>query len=359
MSETKPQRLLSLDVFRGLTVAGMMVVNTPGNEHAYRLLDHAEWNGCTLADLVFPFFLFIVGASLVLALERKRGEPLAALAPRIAKRAAIIFALGLFLNAIPHWHPSTLRVLGVLQRIAICYCVCALLFLTTGPRVQGALAAALLIGYWLVMTRVGAGDLSKEFSLASQFDRFVLGPHAYKPGLYDPEGIPGTLPSLATVILGMFAGRWLSGRAEPEKKAAALAGAGIVLAALGWAWGWTFPINKALWSSSYVLWTGGLACFVLADCFWLCDVKGRAGWGNPFEALGVNAIAAYVLPILVLKAMVYPRIGGVQPRLWLCGHLFGWWLSPLNASAAFAFSYAALWTGVFFWLYRRRVLIKI
>ena len=357
MAEEKSPRLMSLDIFRGLTVAGMIVVNTPGNGHAYRLLDHAEWNGCTPADLVFPFFLFIMGAALVFSLSgRAQGGALLA---KIVKRAAVIFALGLFLNAIPHWHPATLRLPGVLQRIAVCYLVCALLFLTTGLRAQAALAAALLLGYWLAMTQIGAGDLSKEGNLAAQFDRFILGPHAYRPGVYDPEGIPSTLPALATVLLGMFAGSWLRSRRPAERKAAVLAGAGAALAGLGWLWGLIFPVNKALWTSSYVLYTGGLACFILADCFWLADILGWKAWSRPFEALGVNALAAYVLPILLLKALVYSRVAGTQPRLWLCAHLFGTWLSPLSASAAFAFSYAALWTGAFWFLNRRRLILKI
>ena len=363
-------RLLSLDVFRGLTIAGMIIVNTPGNQEAYRQLDHAEWNGCTMTDLVFPFFLFIVGVSLVFSLskrlERDGGK---GLAPQIFRRTLLLYAFGMILNAIPNYHPSTIRILGVLQRIALCYCLASFIFIKTTLRTQLAIAVSALLGYWLVMTQVpvpgyGAGILTKEGSFASWLDRLALGVHTYRQGPYDPEGILSTLPSLVTTLLGIFAGLWLKTQNPENRRLAGLAAGGAVLALAGWLWGLSFPLNKALWTSSYVLFTGGLALWLLALCYWLIEMKGIRAWGKPFEIFGINAIAAYMLPIFLLKFLVLYKLpvpGGepLQLRIFVCDHIFGTWLSPLNASAAFAFSYMGLWLAFFWLLYRKNIFIKI
>ncbi|MEI7527994.1 MAG: heparan-alpha-glucosaminide N-acetyltransferase domain-containing protein [Elusimicrobiota bacterium] len=363
-------RLLSLDVFRGLTIAGMIVVNTPGNNEAYPQLDHSAWDGCTMTDLVFPFFLFIVGVSLVFSLskrlERDGGKGLAA---QIFKRTLILYAFGMVLNAIPNYHPSTIRILGVLQRIALCYCFASFLFIKTTLRTQLALAAAALAGYWLMMTQLpvpgyGVGNLTKEGSLAAWLDRLVLGAHTYRQGPYDPEGILSTLPSLVTTLLGIFTGLWLRTNSTENRRVAGLLGGGAALTLAGWLWGLAFPINKALWTSSYVLFTGGLAMWLLALCYWLIEVKGLKAWGKPLEIFGINAIAAYMLPIFLLKFLVLYKLpvpGGepLQLRIFICDHVFGAWLSPLNASAAFAFSYMGLWLAFFWLLYRKNIFIKI
>ncbi len=369
---TAPQksRLLSLDVFRGITIAGMIVVNTPGNNETYTQLDHSAWNGCTLTDLVFPFFLFIVGVSLVFSLskrlERDGGKGLAA---QIFKRTLILYAFGMVLNAIPNYHPSTIRILGVLQRIALCYCFASFLFIKTTLRTQIALAASALVGYWLIMTHFpvpgyGAGILTKEGSLASWLDRLVLGAHTYRQGVYDPEGILSTLPSLVTTLLGIFTGLWLKSKNTEQARAADLVTGGAAFILAGGLWNLAFPINKALWTSSYVLLAGGLALWLLALCYWLIEVKGRKAWAKPFEIFGINAIAAYMLPIFLLKFLVLYKLpvpGGepIQLRIFICDHVFGTWLSPLNASAAFAFSYMGLWLAFFWLLYRKNVFIKI
>ena len=364
-------RLLSLDVFRGITIALMIIVNTPGNRENYAQLDHSAWNGCTLTDLVFPFFLFISGVSVVFSLSKRlaKGET-SGLIPQILKRALIIYALGMVLNAIPNYHPSTLRILGVLQRIAICYFISSLLFLKTGLRAQIAIAVTALVGYWLAMTYIpvpgfGAGVLTKEGNLAAWLDRAVLGAHTYRSGPYDPEGILSTVPALATALLGVFTGLWLKSAKQHVEKLKGLLAAGLVLASVGWFWGGFFPINKALWTSSYVLFTAGLALWLLSFCYWLIEIKDIRAWGKPFEIFGINAIAAYMLPILVLKFLVYYPIhlaGSAEPqqlRIILCDHIFGTWLSPVNASAAFAFSYTLLWLGVFGLLYRKKIFVKI
>lgn len=365
------RRLLSLDVFRGITIAGMIVVNSPGNKTAYRWLDHSEWNGCTTADLVFPFFLFIVGVSIVLSMSTRlaRGDSQDALLAQTFRRSLILFGLGMTAIGLPNLHPETVRIPGVLQRIALCYGASSFLFLKTRLRTHALVAAGLLLGYWLLMTAVpvpglGRADLSPEGNLAAYVDRLVFGRHIYHPGRYDPEGLLSTLPALGTTLLGVLTGHWLRGSRSPREKALGMVAAGTACALLGPAWDPWFPINKSLWTSSYALYTGGLALLLLALCYWAIELKGWRGWGRPFEVFGVNSIAAYVLSILVIKVLVYTKVAGpggtpVQLRLLLCGRLFGGWLSPPAASAAFALAYTLVWLGFFWVLYRRRVFIKL
>jgi predicted acyltransferase len=369
-TDTGGGRLLSLDVFRGLTIALMIIVNTPGNTGSYVQLDHSAWNGCTLTDLVFPFFLFISGVSIVFSLSKRLAQGrTSGLIPQIFRRAVIIYALGMVLNAIPNYHPATIRVLGVLQRIAICYFFGSLLFIKTNLKTQIGVAAAALAGYWLAMTYIpvpgfGAGVLTRDGNLAAWLDRLLLGHHTYRPE-YDPEGILSTLPALVTTLLGMFTARWLKSSRTQAEKLNGLLAAGTTAAGLGWLWGLFFPINKALWTSSYVLFTAGLALWLLAACYWLIEMKGIKAWGRPFEIFGINAITAYMLPILLLKFLVYHKVAVAgspelqQPRIIICDHLFGSWLSPNNASAAFAVTYMLLWMAAFWPLYRRKIIIKI
>ena len=368
--DASPRRLSSLDALRGMTVAAMIVVNSPGNRTAYAQLDHAQWHGCTAADLVFPFFLFIVGVSLAFSLSKRlEADGAEGMGPRIFRRALALFALGMLLNAIPGYHLSSIRVPGVLQRIAVCYLLAGLLFIKTSLRARLVFTAAALVGSWLLLTRIpvpgyGAGALSPEGNLASWLDRLALGAHIYRQGPYDPEGILSTLGALATTMAGTFAGQWLRSGAAQGAKIKGLLRAGAFTFTAGWLWSLSFPLNKALWTSSYALYTAGLALWGLALCYWLIEVRGIRAWARPFEGLGANAIAAYVLPILLIKFLVFyrlpvPGLQDVQPRIFICDHIFGTWLSPLNASAAFAFSYTFAWLVFFGLLYRRGVVIKI
>lgn len=353
-------RLLSLDVFRGLTIAGMILVNGPGLDAAYAPLRHARWHGCSAADLVFPFFLFIMGAALAFASARDvPGAP----AGPVLRRAAVLVALGLFLNAVPNWRPATFRFPGVLQRIAVCYVAAVLLRRRLPARAQAAVSAAVLAGYWLALTRApvpgyGPGVLTPEGSLPSWLDRLVLGRHTYFQGPFDPEGLLSTAPAVVTVLLGGFAGDWLRGARGAGEKCAGLAAAGASAALLGSLWSLWFPLNKALWTSSYVLYSGGWAALGLAACYWALDLRGWRAWAEPFAALGSNAIAAYVGHLLVLKALVYAKLGGVSLRLLVCGAVFGGWLPPKAASLAFALTHAALWAAALTPLYRRRLFLK-
>lgn len=361
---------MSLDVFRGITIAFMILVNSPGNQTSYTQLDHSEWNGCTLTDLVFPFFVYIIGVALVISLTKRlqRGDTFKTLLPKILKRTAIIFAMGLFLNGFPYFNLSTIRILGVLQRLALCYCAASVLFLTTKVRVQAVIIAGLLVWYWWVMTHVpvpkfGVGNLTKEGNLAAFIDRMILGVHTYRGGVYDPEGFLSTVPAIATALIGNLTGFWLISDRSPQRKTWGMLLAGVVSAAGGWIWGMTFPINKALWTSSYVLWTGGLALILLAACYWLIEIKNWRVWSKPFEIFGLNAIVAYLLHVFFLKVqnlIHLPRLDGTPGnlRFYLTEHLFGW-ASLQNASLFYALSYTGLWLAVVWQLYRKKLWIRV
>src|SRR5215470_10523268 len=303
MNSSSSNRLLSLDAFRGLTVAGMVLVNNPGTwNFIYWPLEHAEWNGWTPTDLIFPFFLFIVGVAIPLAFGKRieRGDSRGALFTKVIYRSVIIFLLGEFLAGFPYFHLATIRIPGVLQRIAVCYFCASIIYLTTRPRTTAIIAIALLVIYWLLMTNVAApgyavGDLSKEGSLASYIDRRVFGPHIWKQGIvYDPEGILSTLGALGTTLFGVLTGYLLRAKERtPIEKATEMFVAGIVCLLIGWIWNPWFPINKSLWTSSYVFFTSGLALQFLAFCYWLIDIKGYKTWTKPFVIFGVNAIILF------------------------------------------------------------------
>ena len=305
-------RLISLDVFRGLTIAGMVLVNNPGSwAHIYWPLAHAEWHGWTPTDLIFPFFLFIVGVAIPLAFGRRvdAGGTQRDLYLKVIKRTLIIFALGLFLNGFPYFNLSTIRIPGVLQRIAVCYLLASIIFLKTRVRTQLVIVVVLLLVYWLLMACLSApgfatGDLSKEGSIASFIDRVVLGSHIWSQGkVYDPEGLLSTIPALATTLLGVLTGQWLRTTKSDYEKVAAMFVAGMCCVVIGWAWNPFFPINKSLWTSSYVLFTGGLALQLLAFCYWVIDIKSYRAWAKPFVVFGVNAIALFVGTGIMAKLM--------------------------------------------------------
>lgn len=372
MTNPTPSRLVSLDVFRGITIAGMTLVNNPGTWSAiYWPLGHAEWNGWTPTDLVFPFFVFIVGVSIALALGRRleEGSPLRPQYLKVIKRSLIIFGLGLFLNGFPFFHFSDIRIPGVLQRLAVCYLITALIFLSTKIRTQFIIAVALLLVYWIVMTKIAApgfaaGDLTKEGSLASYVDRVVFGPHIWKQGkVYDPEGILSTIPAISTCLLGVLTGHWLRSERTQFEKVSGLFVAGAVCVMIGWAWNPFFPINKALWTSSYVMFTGGLALQLLALCYWLIDIKGYRRWAWPFVVFGVNAIALFVGSGLMVKLMGLIKLPWGDRRIssqgWIFNKLFLTWASPINASLAYAIAFILFWLVLMWLLFRKRIYIRV
>ena len=365
--------MLSLDAFRGLTIAGMILVNNPGTWGAiYDPLEHAAWHGWTPTDLIFPFFLFIVGVSITLALGRRaEGGTGRAVYVKILRRTLIIFALGLVLAGFPDYDLSTIRIPGVLQRIAVCYLLASLLFLHTRWRTQAAVAAALLLSYWALMTLVpvpgfGAGMIdSKEANLAAYVDRALLGGHLWQfAKVYDPEGILSTLPALATTLAGVLTGHLLRSRQGDSEKVSAMFVAGAAGVVAGWAWHHWFPINKPLWTSSYVLFTAGMALQLLAVCYWLVDIKGRRAWAKPFLVFGANALAVYFLAeffsrVIGLPLLARPGGGraGIQEVVY--ENLFASWASPHNASLMYALCTVLLWLGVAAVLYRKRIFIKV
>jgi predicted acyltransferase len=366
------ERLVSLDVFRGITIAGMVLVNNPGTwSSIYWPLEHAEWHGWTPTDLIFPFFLFIVGVAIPLALGRRtesRGNK-RDLYLKVAKRALIIFALGMFLAGFPYFHFSTIRIPGVLQRIAVCYLFASIIFLNTKVRAQVIITVVLLIIYWLLMTRLhapgfAAGDLSKEGSLASWVDRTIFGPHIWKQGVvYDPEGLLSTLPAIATTLFGVLTGEWLRTNKSQYEKVTGLFVAGACCLLIGWCWNPFFPINKSLWTSSYVFFTGGLALEFLALCYWLIDIKKYQRWTRPFVVFGVNAIVLFVGTGVMARLMGLIKLpwgsGQISLQGWIFQKLFLSWASPLNASLAYAIVFILLWLGLMWILYSRKIFIKI
>jgi predicted acyltransferase len=364
-------RVASLDVFRGITIAGMILVNNPGTwEAIHPPLAHAAWHGWTPTDLIFPFFLFIVGVSITLALGRRAesGGRRRGLYVKIIRRAAIIFALGLVLAGFPRYDLSTLRIPGVLQRIAVCYLIASVIFLNTKWRAQAVIASALLLVYWALMMLVpvpgfGAGDLSMEGNLAAYLDRALIGRHIWKP-LYDPEGILSTIPAIATTLAGVLTGHWLGSRRSELEKVAGMfvAGAGAVV--VGWAWGLCFPVNKALWTSSYTILAAGLALQLLAVCYWMVDIKNLRRWATPFSIFGMNALAIYFLSELfskLISLVEFTRADGnaVDLKTLIYENAFASWASPVNASLMFALCVVLLWLVVAGVLYRQRIFIKV
>ncbi len=372
-SPAATERLVSLDVFRGITIAGMVLVNNPGTwEHIYWPLEHAQWHGWTPTDLVFPFFLFIVGVAISLAFgSRLEGERSKRdLYLKVIQRTLIIFGLGLLLNAFPYFNLSELRIPGVLQRIAVCYFFASTIFLNTKIRSQVITTIALLVIYRLLMALVpapgfAAGDLSKEGSIASFVDRIVFGKHVWAQAkVYDPEGLLSTIPALATTLIGVLTGHWLRTKKSSYEKVSGMFVAGAACIVLGWAWNPFFPINKGLWTSSYVLFTGGLALQFLAFFYWLVDIKKYRTWAKPFEVFGVNAIALYVGSAIMAELLGLIKVTGadgtrIPLQSWIYENLFASWASPINASLGFAIVFVLVWLGLMWILYWRRIFIKV
>lgn len=371
-------RLLSLDLFRGFTIGAMILVNDPGDgPSSYWPLRHASWNGWTPTDLIFPFFLFIVGVAMAFSLASRfeRGETRLQQLMHVGLRALILFALGMLLNGFSHhYHFAHWRIYGVLQRIAICYMVTAVLGLWRGWRTQLAVILACLAGYWILVRYVpvpGFGIpthniplLDPDRNLVAWLDRKLLAGHLYE-GTRDPEGLLSTIPAVATCLAGLLTGKWLKTSHSPQTKALAIAGVGVIAVALGRTFDLWLPINKKLWTSSYVLFTAGLALVALAACYWVVDGKERRGrWTKPLLVLGKNSIAAYFFSevlAITLYAISMPRASG--GKMSLQEYVYSRWFLPLahpaNASLAYALVYVAVCWAVMAVLYRKRIFLKI
>lgn len=379
--KTQKQRLLSLDVFRGFTVAAMILVNNPGDwAHIYAPLEHAEWNGCTPTDLIFPFFLFIVGVSISYALGNKKEhtQDHSKLILTALKRALILFGLGLFLSLYPKVFTEplealkTVRIPGVLQRIAVVFFVSAVIFIKTNGKTQFKIMIALLMGYWAIMTLVpvpgvGYPNLEKETNLGAWLDRTILTEaHLWKSArTWDPEGILSTIPAIASGLFGVLVGTWLKRKDRNDAiKVSWMFTAGIIATILGLIWDLVFPINKSLWTSSYVLYTGGLATMGLALCYWLIDVQGYRKGTKPFVVYGVNAITVFFLSGLIprtlsLIRMHLPDGQEVGAKEWMVATFYTPYLSPVNASLAGAVTFILIWLLILWIMYNKKIIIKV
>ncbi len=444
------ERLISLDVFRGMTIAGMVLVNNPGTwSYIYDPLEHAAWHGLTPTDWIFPFFLFIVGVAIPIALGKRISEGITGKVYwKIVSRSLMIFGLGLAVSVTPFfqfaatdapdgikmlvwlvmtagllflllrnfkiagillglsligilgmylagysvvaYNFATMRIPGVLQRIAVCYMVVSLLFLHTNWRQQLGIAAALLVGYWILMTAVPvpgceiASIDDKACNLAAWLDRSILTEsHMWRSSkVFDPEGILSTLPAIATTIAGVLTGTWLTkGRGTSENaqessaeqpisfdeslaRVSAMFFFGVALLAVGYVWNSYFPMNKSLWTSSYVLVTAGLALLTLAACYWLIDIKGHKAWTKPFVIFGVNALPLFVFSGIMARMMGAFRVSGAEGKpvslqQWIFENIYLSIAQPIDASLLFAISFILVWLFLMWLLYRKRIFIKV
>jgi len=476
-------RLLSLDVFRGMTIAGMVLVNNPGTwSSIYGPLKHAEWHGITPTDYIFPFFLFIVGVAVPMALGKRVEAGISRdIYLKIFQRAAMIFALGLLMSMIPFfdftkteipylvkialvlafsaaiflyligkkteaaiaagvsavtiltfylsgslviWYNfETMRIPGVLQRIAVCYLVVSIIFLHTTWKQQTLIGITLLLFYWLLMTVVPVPGCEitsiddKACNLAAYLDRVILTEaHMWRSAkVFDPEGILSTMPAIVTTLSGVLTGTWLRSGSPPARggvaaasadgvvlsdatgesvppavaggdvaearaasdsgsflmpqpsslnKAAGLFFFGVVLLAIGWCWSLVFPLNKSLWTSSYVVYTSGLALCFLGFCYWLIDIKRYQKWAKPFVIFGVNALALFVFSgifarLLGMIKVKSPEGTDIPLQKWIFDNIFLPAASPVNASLMYAICFILFWLFLMWLLYRRRIYIKV
>ncbi len=368
----KSERLMSLDVFRGITIAAMILVNNPGTwDYVYPPLRHADWNGCTPTDLIFPFFLFIVGVAITFSLSKKKADKqtINKTIVSIIKRSATLFLLGLFLNTFPIFDFSTIRIPGVLQRIAVVYLFSSVLFLKMDNKNLIYIGSAILLIYWVLMTLVpvpgvGYANLEPAKNLAAWLDNTLLNGHLWRISkVWDPEGILPTLPAISSTIIGISAGRWLKSENDQAKKTVWLFVWGNVLLLIGYVWDGWFPINKNLWTSSYVIFTGGYSLVFFAMCYWIIDVQGYKKWPKPFQVYGMNAIAVYFLSGIMTLTFFYTNVNSngktVSLHDYLFSNLFLSWLEPINASLMWGISFILVWLGLMWILYYKKIFIKV
>ena len=403
IAKTPRERLVSLDVFRGLTIAGMLLVNDPGSWGSiYPPLEHAAWNGWTPTDLIFPFFLFIAGVTthLSLAARRARGDDERAIRNQIIRRGLLIFLFGFLVNGFPfftwgdvagvadptfvqrvidrlyHW-----RIMGVLQRIGLAYMFGALLSQGKSLNRQVITIVVLLFGYWFAMTVLPVPDTgvmgqlalgNPSHTMAAWWDRllldwtrFGLGNHTWVSSVtWDPEGIFSTIPAIGTAMLGNLAGQWIGTRRPLAERINGLFAVGSLGMMVGLMWNWSFPINKSLWTSSYVVFCAGMAAVAIATIVWIVDVHRVRGWTKPFVVYGMNPMIAFVgsgVMARCIYSIFKVNYGGKQIALQAAIYqsMFASWLEPVNASLAFAITFVLFWYAVLYVLYRKQIFLKV
>ncbi|MEK6757457.1 MAG: DUF5009 domain-containing protein [Bacteroidota bacterium] len=375
-------RLLSLDVFRGATIAGMMMVNNPGTwSHIYPPFKHAAWNGWTFTDLIFPFFLWVVGVAMTFSFSKRieQGADRTKLMMHALQRALIIFAVGLFLNGFPfgllfgqQFSWAAIRIPGVLQRIAMCYFIASLIVLYSSIVWQIRWTAIFLIVYWVLVKAIpvpgyGAGVLEPMGSLVWYIDSTILSGHTWTgapaPG-FDPEGILSTLPAIATTLFGVLTGHFIRSERTPEEKTAWMFVYGSGLMFVGLVMDNWLPINKNLWTSSYTVFMAGIALNIFAFCYWLIDVKGSTGWTKPFQIYGLNAISMFALAGLVGRLTAVWKVSGadgapISLKAWYYQLLFVPIGDPMIASFLHSVVFMLGLYLIAYVMYRFNVIIKV
>ena len=368
-------RFTSLDIFRGATMALMVIVNTPGTwSYVYAPLRHAEWHGCTLTDLVFPFFLFVIGVAMRFSFDKYDICKYGPLFNKIIFRTITIFVIGLLLNAFPfirqNWDWSSFRILGILQRIALAYFFAGCIVLRLDVKGLVKISFFLLVGYWILLITYGWYSSQDPYALKTNLilviDRFLLGEsHLYGgTGIqFDPEGLLSTIPSIVTILIGFLVGTMIKTSNDHEDNVQRMAMLGSLLIIIGWTWGFILPINKQLWTSSYVLYTGGIAIILLAGMIWLVDIKKIDWWTKPFVILGSNAIFLYALSSIWVKILL--KISFELNGKMISGYsyfyktIFQPLAGNINGSLFFALFHVLIFLLILTWMYRKNIFIKI
>jgi predicted acyltransferase len=376
LAPVSSSRLVSLDVLRGITIAFMILVNNGINGYPYWPLMHSVWNGWTPTDLVFPTFLFLVGITIVYSFESRlsRGATRASLFRHTLRRAVILFLLGLVVNGFPFFPLGTLRIYGVLQRIALCFLIASIFYLLDrGPASKVVAIVVALIGYWIIMRWIpvpGFGMPGRDIPLLDPDRNLVayLDRHIFPGRLYervrDPEGLLSTLPAIATTLLGTLTGLWLRSNNSRPRKALVMLIGGVAGILLGMAWGHWFPINKKLWTSSYVLLAAGWTLVALSICYWIVDIRNwRKGWTYIWIVFGMNAITAYVFSELLASTLSSIHFHSAGKKISLAQFIFRGYLNAIPdhhlASLAYSLSFVAVCFLPVFVLYRNKIFLKV
>ena len=377
-------RLLSLDAFRGITIAAMILVNTPGSwGYVYAPLRHADWHGWTLTDLIFPFFLFIVGVAMTFSIQTLIGVDFKSeIYKKVIKRSVILFLLGVLLNFYPFGIPFTsdgwsnfsfssiidtfldIRIMGVLQRIALCYLFTSIMIIHLTRRDQFYAAFGLLAIYAIAILLYG--HLTLEDNLARTIDLAIFSPanmYSVRGIPFDPEGLFSTIPAIVTTLSGVFVGNLLRGHLSPKEKATQLVLWGLAGILLGNGLNILIPINKQLWTPSYVFLTSGWACLILALFYWLMDIKKTNLWAKPFIVFGSNSLFLFFASGILVRTLFRFKIATEETTLslysWLYNSFFVPWAGELNGSLFFAITWILLWLGVLWLFYVKKIFIKI